>query len=197
MSIKKFFSIIEDLLFVAVMVFLCILLYSVKVNKVVSVFDYRFYRIVSNSMEPVLSPNTCVISKKVTSDDQLKEGDIITFISHDDRIYGEYNTHRIYKKLVDEETGEVRYITKGDFFNVPDDTYVKLEDIKGKYIRKIPFGKVISFLVVRLSNSWVYFFVIMIPLIYCLLSYIYKLAYLLFMDEEESKEEKSVNDNKK
>lgn len=188
MSIKKFFEIIEDILFIAVIVFLCMLLYSVKVNKVVSIFDYRFYRIVSNSMEPVLTPNTCIISVKVSSDDELKEGDIITFISHDDRIYGEYNTHRIYKKVVNDKTGEVRYITKGDFFDVPDDSYVELKDIKGKYVRKLPFSKVISFLVIRLSNSWVYFIVIMIPLIYCLLSYIYKLAYLLMIGDEEDEE---------
>lgn len=182
--LKKTLSILEDLLFIAVLAFLCIMLYSVRVNHSVSIFNYRFYRIVSNSMEPTLSPNSCIISKSVP-ESQLEIGDIITFISHDESIYGRYNTHRIYDIEIDEKTGEKLYVTKGDFFDRPDDSRVRYKDIKGKYVKRLPFSKAISFLVIRLANSKVYFVIIILPLVFCLLTYIYKLIGIIVYGPKE------------
>ena len=186
---KKFFGILEDILFIAVITFLCLLLYSIKVNHTVSILNYRFYRIISNSMSPTLNPDDCIISKEVKSEEELKVGDIITFISHEENIYGQYNTHRIYDIVENPVSGKREYITKGDYFSSPDSSRVRIEDIKGKYIRRIPFSKVISFLVIRLTNNWVYFFVIMVPLIYCLLTYIYRLIYILVIGENTGNEQ--------
>lgn len=187
---RKILEFIEDAVFIISIVTVCMMLYSIKVHGYVAIGNYRFFRIVSNSMEPTLYPNTCVIEEVVTSHSQLKVGDIITFVSHEEQIYGELNTHRIVGIKTNSVTGEIEYRTKGDFFSVPDDQRVRLSDIKGKYVRNIPGSQLISFIVIRLSNSWVYFFVIMVPLIYCLLTYIYKLIYLLMIGDE-GEEEKS------
>lgn len=190
MKLKKFFTIFEDMLFIAVLAFLCIMFYSIHVNKTVAVFDYHFLRIISNSMSPTLAPNSCVIVKEVPEDD-LKVGDIITFVSHESSIYGNYNTHRIYDILINEETGQKEYVTKGDFFSMPDEIHLRYGDIMGKYIRKVPFSKAISFLVVKLANNRVYFTVVIFPLVLCLLSYIYELMHILIFGletEEEAKE---------
>ena len=47
-------------------------------------------------------------------DEELKEGDIITFISADPALEGAYNTHRIYDIVKDYTTGKTIYFTKGE-----------------------------------------------------------------------------------
>ncbi len=187
---KKFLTILEDVLFIAVLAFLCALFYSIHVNGTVAIFDYHFLRIISNSMSPTLTPNTCVIVKEVPLD-ELEIGDIITFVSHDSSIYGNYNTHRIYDFTYDAVTGEKLFVTKGDFFATPDDIYVSYSDVMGKFVRIVPFSNFISFLVIRLANSRVYFLVVIFPLVLCLLSYIYELIHMLVFGLETEEQAKA------
>lgn len=182
-DVKKFLMAMEDALFVTVLGILCAMFYSIHVSGTVAVWDYHFLRIISNSMDPTLTPNTCIIVKKVP-EEELQVGDIITFVSHDSSIYGKFNTHRIYSIIHDNETGKKRYVTKGDFFEIPDGTSVTYEDIMGRFVTKVPFSRVISFLVVRLANSRIYFLVIIIPLVLCFLSYLYDLMQMLIFGVE-------------
>lgn len=195
----KVFGTLETVLFVTVFTVLCIMLYSLHKYQSVSLFNYKFLRIVSDSMEPTFASGSCIIVKK-TNPDKLQPGDIITFISHDDRIYEEYNTHRIYEIKTD-KNGEVVFITKGDKFSSPDDKTVRKNDIIGKYVCKVPFSKAINFLIIKLSNSMVYFVIIIIPLILCLLSYIKQLMKILVFGDMNYKKTKSkpnkVIDNNK
>ncbi len=188
MKLRKILNIIENIVFIILLGVMCYTIYSVHVHKTVSFFDYHFFRIMSNSMEPTLEVNTCIIVKDV-EEDSLKVGDIITFRSNTTEIYGEYNTHRIYEIENDEATGKKRYVTKGDFFEYEDQVRVEYEDIIGKYQKNVPFSNKISWLVEKLSNNKVYFCVIIFPLILCLLSYIYQLLDILFFgkDKEEAK----------
>ncbi|MBQ3584609.1 MAG: signal peptidase I [Lachnospiraceae bacterium] len=187
---RKLLRIIENVLFIMLLAGLCWTIYSIHVNKTVSFFDYHFLRILSNSMEPTLDVNTCIIVKEV-EEDELEVGDIITFRSRETEIYGNYNTHRIYEIIIDEETGEREYITKGDLFEYPDRLHLKYDDIIGKYQRNIPYSNKISILVEKLSNNKIYFVVVIFPLVLCLLSYIYQLIHILFFgcnDENNGKE---------
>lgn len=197
---EKIFNTLETVLFVTVFTVLCIMLYSLHKYQSVSLFNYKFLRIVSDSMEPTFASGSCIIVKK-TNPDKLQPGDIITFISHDDRIYEEYNTHRIYEIKTD-KNGEIVFITKGDKFSSPDDKTVRKNDIIGKYVCKVPFSKAINFLIIKLSNSMVYFVIIIIPLILCLLSYIKQLMKILVFGDMNYKKTKvksnnKVNDNSK
>lgn len=185
----KVFGTLETVLFVTVFTILCIMLYSLHKYQSVSLFNYKFLRIVSDSMEPTFASGSCIIVKK-TNPDKLQPGDIVTFISHDDRIYEEYNTHRIYEIKTD-KNGEVVFITKGDKFSSPDDKTVRKNDIIGKYVCKVPFSKVINFLIIKLSNSMVYFVIIIIPLILCLLSYIKQLMRILVFGDMNYKKTKA------
>lgn len=182
MKVKKILKIVEDIMFIILLGVLCYTIYSVHVHKTVAFFDYHFFRILSNSMEPTLDVNTCIIVKEVAEED-LKVGDIITFRSDTTEIYGEYNTHRIHEIELDEATGKKRYVTKGDFFEYEDKVRVEYEDIIGKYEKNIPFSDKISWLVEKLSNNKVYFCVIIFPLILCFLSYVYQLLDILFIEK--------------
>lgn len=183
---KKILNIVENLLFIAVFSILCVMLYSIRVNNSVKIFDYRFMRVVSDSMQPVLEPNDCIIIKDVP-EDKLDVGDIITFISLENEIYGSYNTHRIYDIGIDEKTGKKYYVTKGDNISVPDYNYVIYENIAGRYVRKIPLSSLISFLVTKLSDNRIYFLVIIFPLVLCLLSYINQLIRIIAFGINERK----------
>ncbi|MCI6498475.1 signal peptidase I [Lachnospiraceae bacterium HCP1S3_C3] len=186
---KKFLSIVENLLFIGVLSLLCVMLYSIHVNNSVKIFNYRFMRVLSNSMEPVLEPNDCIIIKEVP-ESELDIGDIITFVSFENEIYGKFNTHRIYDIGIDENTGKKYYVTKGDYFDTPDYSYVIYENVIGKYVRKIPMGRVISFLVTKLADNRIYFAVIIFPLILCLLTYINQLIKIIVFGVDQQKTEK-------
>ena len=184
---KKVFIIVEDIVFIILLGVLCYTVYSVHVHNTVSFFDYHFFRILSNSMEPTLDVNTCIIVKEV-EDEELEVGDIITFRANQTEIYGEYNTHRIYSIEEDRDTGTRRYVTKGDFFEHADNVRVDSKDIIGKYQGNMPFSDKLGWLVEKLSDNKVYFCVIILPLIICLLSYIYQLLDIIFFGKEEGEQ---------
>lgn len=194
MNLKKLFNIVENLLFIGILSLLCVMLYSIHVNNSVKLFNYRFMRVLSNSMQPVLEPNDCIIIKEVP-ENELKVGDIITFMSVEEDIYGKYNTHRIYDIGIDENTGKKYYVTKGDYFDTPDYSYVIYENIAGKYVRKIPLGSVISFIVTKLADNKVYFVAIIFPLILCLLTYINQLIRIIVLGEQNPAEDEQNPDN--
>lgn len=195
MRLKKLFYILENLLFIALLSCLCYIIYSIQANNSVAFFDYHFLRILSNSMEPSLNVNTCIIVEKV-EEKELKVGDIITFSSKETEIYGNYNTHRIYDIVINKKTGKKEYITKGDLFEYPDRLHITYDDIIGKYIRKVPLSNKISWLVDKLENNKIYFVVIIFPLVLCLLSYIYQLLHIIVFgpDEGQGKSVENIDD---
>lgn len=192
---RKLFYILENLLFIALLSCLCYIIYSIEANSSVAFFDYHFLRILSNSMEPSLDVNTCIIVEKV-EEEELKVGDIITFSSKETEIYGNYNTHRIYNIVINEKTGKKEYITKGDLFEYPDRLHITYDDIIGKYIRTVPLSNKISWLVDKLENNKIYFAVIIFPLVLCLLSYIYQLLHIIIfgLDKGQGKGVENTED---
>lgn len=137
-------------------------------------------------MEPVISEETCIIIKEVELD-TLKEGDIITFISTDPSIYGYYNTHRIYDSYLDAE-GKMHFITKGDANEYPDDYEVTEDKVIGAYVRELPFGELLGKALSKLSNRNVYFLVVILPLLICLISYVIQFLNALF-DKQKDEED--------
>ena len=97
---------------------------------------FNAYVVLSGSMLPVIKINDVVVTKKVPEED-LEIGDIITFISPDDRFGGISITHRIIDRLYDEEQGIYTFKTQGDNNNVADGVPVPNANILGKVILKI------------------------------------------------------------
>lgn len=192
--IRKISYIIGNILFVMLLIFLFYTIYSVHKDKTVSFFDYHIMRVLSNSMEPGIEVNSCVIIKETDIDD-IQVGDIITFRSSEVEIYGEYNTHRVYEIRINEDTGEKEYITKGDAFEYPDRTPVTYENILGKMYKKIPYSDKLNTIIEKLANNKVYFFVIILPLILCLLSYVYQLILLIMYGIEDDDKRLQDKDN--
>ena len=98
---------------------------------------FNAYVVLSGSMLPNIQIRDVVVTKKIPEED-LQIGDIITFISPDQRFGGISVTHRIIDKIYDEEEGIYKYRTQGDANNVADSVPVPNANILGKVILKIP-----------------------------------------------------------
>lgn len=185
--VDKITTLIGNIIFIILVLLLLRTVYSIHEERTVSIFNYHILRVLSNSMEPGLPVNTCIIVKETDIDD-IEVGDIITFKSLETEIYGEYNSHRVYDIKYNQKTGKKEFVTKGDAFLYPDRLPVTSENILGKVYKKVPYSEKISFLVEKLTNNKIYFFIIILPLIICLISYIYQLVRLIVFRDEEREE---------
>jgi len=98
---------------------------------------YNAYVVLTGSMVPEIDPKDVVVTKKIEGEN-LKVGDIITFIPSDSRISNIIVTHRILNKYYDAASGKYTYQTKGDANNTPDFTLAEDSNVIGKVIFKIP-----------------------------------------------------------
>lgn len=185
---KKVISIIRNVAFVALVLFICFIIFVMSQGRNISIGGYQVLRVLTSSMEPAIVANTCIITKEVPVE-QLKVGDIITFISEDPDIYGYYNTHRIHEIV--EEKGETYFVTKGDNSPTQDPYRVSMDNVEGIYVRELPGGRLIGKAFVALSDNKVYFIVIILPLVACLISYFWQIIGMITgrYDEEDEEED--------
>ena len=125
-----------------------------------SLFGFRYYTVLTPSMEPVYSVGDMVIVK-VTPADQIEVGDVITFNPSSD---GEaYLTHRVTEKLYNYQgTGVTCFRTKGDANNAEDTFLIDEDRVIGVVQFSIPkLGYVVRFIQLR----W-YFILPLIVLIF-------------------------------
>lgn len=112
-----------------------------------SIFGYRYYTVLTPSMEPEYSVGDVVIVKVGTDD--LEVGDVITFNPSSDSTA--YLTHRITQKLEDYEgSGVTCFKTKGDANEDEDSFLLDSSRVIGKVQFSIPkIGYVIRFVQLR------------------------------------------------
>ncbi len=190
----KILDIIRNIFFVLLILVICFVIFSTAQGKHPKFFGYQIFRVLTSSMQPAISESTCIITKEVPQS-ELKVGDIITFVSEDEAIYGFYNTHRIYEIV--EEDGETKYRTKGDANPAPDQYLVSYDQVTGILVGEIPGGQLIGKLFELLSNNKVYFLVIMLPLALVLLSYIWQIVgHMTNRYDEDEDEEDETEDTK-
>lgn len=189
--LKRIVSVLE-VLFLAVMIGMCAMVFMAGNGKVPYIFGYRVLQVISDSMYPTISDQTCIIIKKVEQED-IKIGDIVTFVSEEAEIRGYLNTHRVYDITVDESTGETFYITKGDAYSQPDKLPVQYEQIAGRYVGELPFGELLYKGIRFLADRNNYFIVVMLPLFFCFMSYAKQFMDVIF-GKGKATEDKNVQD---
>lgn len=175
-----------DLVFFFIMLLFCVCIIGLIRGNAPAVFGYRILNVISGSMEPEIETGSYIIIRE-TDSDELVVGDIITFISKEPAIYGMYNTHRIYDICKDTYTGETLFITKGDAYEETDAYPVHENEIVGKLVKVVPFGKNIGKMISHLSNNYVYFGIIIVPLLICLISYVVQLFRTIRENDIEEK----------
>ncbi len=132
------------------------------------------YTIISGSMEPAIHVYDVVINKAVNSPEEIKVGDVITFVSTSSISEGLTVTHRVQDiKIVN---GEYEFVTKGDYNPSADSSTAKYYNVIGKVVFKIPqLGKVQFF--VASKAGW--FFVVLLPAMGVIIYDVIKLFKLL------------------
>lgn len=188
---KKFAAILRDIGFVFFSVFILFMIFLMSSGKHISIAGYQVLRVLTSSMEPTISENTCIIIKKVPVEN-LKVGDVITFTSDDPQIQGLYNTHRIHDIV--EEKGETLYVTKGDAIDAVDAYPVHQNQVAGIYVRELPGGRLLGKCFVALSDNRIYFLVIILPLMLCLLSYFWQIMGMFRKPDEELVKEEDAQE---
>lgn len=136
--IKKSFGIISRILVLLMIIVTLITAVRAFVYRKYDFLGYRLFIIMSGSMEPNINVADVVITKEPKKD--LQKGDIIAFQNSKT-----VTVHRIVD--VYQEEDKVLYQTKGDNNNTADEKKVKLSEVKGEVVFKIPkLGKVLLFI---------------------------------------------------
>lgn len=142
-KIKKILIILLYLLLIPTILFSVFLMFVELGNsdEVPSFFNMDIYIVVSESMAPKINVNDIILVKKGYSNDQYKEGNIITYVRAD----GELITHRIDSIT---KVGLLRaYITKGDNNEEVDEFPVTYDQIIGRVVLVMPkLGAVVGLL---------------------------------------------------
>ena len=111
-----------------------------------------------------------ILDTKVKKPEDIKVGDIITFVSTSSISKGLTITHRVVA-IVETENG-LEYKTQGDNNLTPDSTTVQFKNVLGKVAFRIPqLGRVQSFL----SSSYGWLIVVVIPALLIIISDIIKI----------------------
>lgn len=113
-----------------------------------SVFGFRYYTILTPSMEPAYSVGDVVIVKLANAD-EINTGDVITFNPSSDS--NAYLTHRVTEKIPNYEgTGVTCFRTKGDSNNTEDSFLIDSSRVIGKVSFSVPkIGYLIRFVQLR------------------------------------------------
>ena len=161
------------------------LMFAASVNPSKSLFGYRYYTVLTPSMEPAYSVGDMVFVK-IENADNINVGDVITFNPSSD---GEaYLTHRVVEKLPDYQgTGVTCFKTKGDANDSEDTFLIDEERVVGVVTFKIPvMGYVVRFVQMR----W-YFIVPIIALIFVF----FKLMGIYLAPSRKQAEEETQSEN--
>ncbi len=186
---KKALHIIGRVLTTLILIFsIFIMIFTVlsvtMVNKEnATLFGYKPYIVLSDSMNTEFQVGDMAISKQVDPS-TLKPGDIITYRSIDPANYGEMVTHKIREETTYE--GKPAFITYGTTTGV-DDTYPALqENIFGKYVFHLPkMGYFFQFL----KSTAGYITLILIPFLLLIILQSVKFVRLFRQYKREQMEE--------
>ena len=128
-------------------------------NPTVNIPKFGLYTIISPSMEPNVKVYDVVVDLNVFNQNDIKKGDIITFVSNSNVSKGLTVTHRVVD-IISNEDGTKSNITKGDNNLKADQATVNINDVLGKVLFKIPQLGRVQFLI---ADKFGWLLVILIP----------------------------------
>lgn len=150
------------------------------------------YTIISPSMTPNINVWDVVVAKQVNKPEEVKVGDVITFISTSSISRGMTITHRVIE-VVEDENG-VAYRTKGDNNLSPDTSPAKYDNVIGKVILRIPsLGRVQDLL----ANKGGWLIAILLPALFIIISDILKVFKLTGVKNKIEQIDETEKINKK
>lgn len=133
---KNIFTWLVVLLAVVMMIFTILSATTLDRNNR-SIFGYKLYKVLSDSMKATDFEAGDLIFVKDVDPKTLKEGDIISYTSTNTENFGEVVTHKI-RRVTADKNGDLGFITYGTTTDTDDDKIVTSPYILGKYTGRIP-----------------------------------------------------------
>lgn len=178
--LKAIGNILYFLLFVLVILLLIVVILQRASDNSISIAGVRMFTVATGSMEPVYEVGDVLIAKEVSPED-IKIDDDIVYRGNKGSFDGKIVTHRVIDIQKD---GENYKITTKGVANTEKDPEIIQEQVYGKIVYKV---KTLSFLGKLISNIYIFYFIIFIPIAII----IYRQIRILTKkdDEEEELEE--------
>ena len=140
MSEKSKGKLVKDIIsYIVIAIVFIFMVISILSN--IGLFGYKFYDVLTGSMSPTINPGSLIVVKEI-DDNEIKEGDIITFKGNST---SNLTTHRVVEVI--EKDKNIKFQTKGDANDVLDPMLIDGSLLIGKVVFDIPYmGQVMSFI---------------------------------------------------
>ena len=190
--LKLINNIVYVILFLIVASVLFVVILQRASNNAIALGGVRVFNIISESMIPKYYIGDVLVVKSIEPQN-IKVGDDIAYIGQESTFNQKIVTHQVIK--IDYENGEYIFHTKG-IANILEDPLVHQNQVFGKVVYKIWILSLISKI---LSNVYVVFFGIFVPIVILIFWTILKLKGLVEVEEyeEEIEPKKTTKKNTK
>lgn len=190
--LKLINNIVYVILFLIVASVLFVVILQRASNNAIALGGVRVFNIISESMIPKYNIGDVIVVKSIEPQN-IKVGDDIAYIGQESTFNQKIVTHQVIK--IDYENGEYIFHTKG-IANILEDPLVHQNQVFGKVVYKIWILSLISKI---LSNVYVVFFGIFVPIVILIFWTILKLKGLVEVEEyeEEIEPKKTTKKNTK
>ena len=180
-ALKIIGNILYFILFLIVVLMLIIVIIQRTSNNSISIGGYRIFAVATGSMVPKYEVGDVIISKEIEPS-EIKVGDTVVYKGEVGGFKDKFVTHQI-QSINKQEDGTYKFTTKG-ISNIEADPEISETQVYGKIIYKV---KTLSLISKLISNVYVFYFFIFVPIAII----IYKqIRNLIKEDEEEDEDNK-------
>lgn len=187
--LKLINNIVYVILFLIVASVLFVVILQRASNNDIALGGIRIFNIVSESMVPKYNIGDVLVVKSIEPQN-IKVGDDIAYIGQESTFNQKIVTHQVIK--IDYENGEYIFHTKG-IANILEDPLVHQNQVFGKVVYKIWILSLISKI---LSNVYVAFFGIFVPMVILIFWTILKLKGLTGEEDDDEEKEEEIKPKK-
>lgn len=181
-------NIIYTIIFIIVLFILIIAILQRTTNNEITLFGYRIFVVATGSMVPEYEVGDVLVSKEVDPA-TIQVGDDIVYEGKEGSFKDKIVTHQVI--MIEKENENYRIQTKG-IANTKADPEITQNEVIGKVIYKMG---VLSLLQRAMSNNYVFYFVVFVPIV--LLTFRQVLKSRLDDEEEDDDDEKGDDKNSK
>ena len=150
-------NVLYTLMFVLVVLMLVVVIMQRTTNNNVTIGGIRMFSVATGSMVPVYEVGDILISKEVEPE-KIKVGDDLVYIGKEGSFKNKVVTHRV-NSIEKQEDGNYKIITQG-IANNAEDPEIDQTQVLGKIMFKM---HILSFLGKLVRNTYMFYFLIFIP----------------------------------
>lgn len=178
-------NILYAIIFIIVLFILIIAILQRTTNNEITLFGYRIFVVATGSMVPEYEVGDVLVSKEVDPS-TIQVGDDIVYEGKEGTFKDKIVTHQVI--MIEKENDNYRIQTKG-IANTKADPEITQNEVIGKVIYKMG---VLSLLQRAMSNNYVFFFIVFVPIV--LLTFRQFIKSRLDDDDEDEEQENDENE---